>query len=151
MFRLMLWLVLVAACTTATASFAGSRPPGTFNGCPRGTLPLTEPATGYAPTVDTVVLRFIHTSYLRETRSHEPKAKLARAKITGVILVRHWLPSGWIKSECGQVVWLRSLAVTIYFPAMNPPHNPVGSCNACAHVVLLTSRTRRGWTVWGIY
>jgi hypothetical protein len=68
-----------------------------------------------------------------------------------ITLVRHWLPSGWIKRECGPTVWRNSVAVDVYFPRLDKPHNPVGHCNACAHVTFLAALTRGGWTVWGDY
>lgn len=94
------------------------------------------------------MLRFVATTLAR--RSKTPK-QFVGARTTGVSFVRNWLPSGWIKNECGKTVWLRSIAVYVYFPAMDLPHNPIGHCNDCDHMVLITSRTRRGWTVWGIY
>ena len=56
--------------------------------------------------------------------------------------VRDWLPSGRIKRECGRVVWERSVVVDFDLPAMGP-------CEACAHVVFLLGKTRRGWITWG--
>jgi hypothetical protein len=61
------------------------------------------------------------------------------------------VPSGWIKSECGLAVWQRSLAVSVYFPAMDPPHNPIGHRDDCAHIIFLASKTILGWTDWGNY
>lgn len=65
--------------------------------------------------------------------------------------MRSWLPSGWIKSECGATVWERSLAVAVYLPALDLPHNPVGRCGDCDHLTFIASRVRDGWTVWGVY
>ncbi|HJX53437.1 MAG TPA: hypothetical protein VJ801_11790, partial [Polyangia bacterium] len=62
----------------------------------------------------------------------------------------HWLPSGWIKTECGNGVWQRSVGVSVRFPAMEYP-NPKGPCNDCAHVTLLLGKTRHGWVTWGNY
>jgi hypothetical protein len=140
-------LLLIVACANATA--APQRvPSGTFDGCPRHILAIPGSAASYAPTVRTVVLRFVSTTFAR--RSKTPK-QLINARATGVQLVRDWLPSGWIKRECGRVVWQRSLAVFVYFPAMDLPHNPIGHCNDCDHIAFMTSRTPTGWTVWGVY
>ena len=87
----------------------------------------------------------------RMARTEHSRLKVAGARTTRVLLVRHWLPSGWIQSECGLAVWQRSLAVGVYFPAMDPPHNPVGHCNDCASITFLLSKQARGWTVWGNY
>ena len=62
-----------------------------------------------------------------------------------------WLPSGWVRSECGLTVWQRSLAVGVFFPAMNPAQNPVGYCGSCASITFLVARVPRGWLVWGNY
>ena len=129
----------------ATASLR-SVPAGTFSGCPRQVLPLLGSAASYAPTVRKVVLRFVATTFA--CRSKTPK-KLVGARTTVVLLVRHWLPSGWIKSECGRTVWERSIAVQVYFPALDLPHNPIGHCNACALTIFIASRISIGWAVWG--
>jgi hypothetical protein len=65
-------------------------------------------------------------------------------------LVRQWLPSGWIKQECGLTVWRRSIAVAVYFPRLEKPHNPIGDCNACAVLTFIAARTG-DWTVWARY
>lgn len=137
----------LASCTFAAAA-TRSVPSGTFNGCPGHILPLPGSQSAYGPTVRKVVLRFVGTTFASKTKT--PK-KLAGARTTGVQPVQTWLPSGWIKSECGATVWERSLAVFVYFPAMDLPHNPIGHCNACDHIAFITSRTRSGWTVWGDY
>jgi hypothetical protein len=151
MIRLLTWLAVavlaISACATAKAA-PQSVPTGTFNGCPRHVLPLPGSATSYTPAVRKVVLRFVTTTFAR--RSKTPK-QLIGARTTGVQLVRHWLPSGWIKSECGKAVWDRSIAVFVYFPAMDLPHNPIGHCNDCDHITFITSRTPTDWTVWGLY
>jgi hypothetical protein len=74
---------------------------------------------------------------------------IAGARARRVLLVRNWLPSGWVKHECGLAVWQRSVVVAVYYPAMDPPRNPIGHCDACATIEFLVSRTRRGWLVWG--
>jgi hypothetical protein len=94
---------------------------------------------------------FVDISYLRMARAHHWPLKVAGARTTRVLLVRRRLPSGWIRSECGLAVWRRSLAVGVYFPAMDPPHNPVGHCNACASITFLLSKQAGGWSVWGNY
>ena len=68
-----------------------------------------------------------------------------------VLLVRRWLPSDWIKQECGLTVWRRSVAVAVYFPRLDKPHNPIGHCNACAVLTFIAARTLGGWTVWARY
>ena len=82
-------------------------------------------------------------------RRHPLGMKLAGARANGVLLVRHWLPSGWVKTECGLRVWQRSLVVGVYYPAMDPPQNPIGHCGDCARIRFLIAKTARGWLVWG--
>src|ERR1700691_105861 len=143
-------LVLALVGTIAVASATATRvPPGTFDGCPAAITVLSRPASSYTPAVSRVALRFIATTPFRVISSS--RAKQVGARVTSVFLVRAWLPSGWVKSECGNVVWRNSLGVTVYYPRLNLPHNPVGRCDACDHVILLASKTRRGWTVWGSY
>jgi hypothetical protein len=142
---------IALAAGAAALSSPQSVPPGTFTGCPRGTLPLPGSPSAYETPARKVVLSFVHTTYAQRSRTHRFGLKDAGARADRVTLVRHWLPGGWVKSECGATVWARSFAVHIYFPAMDPPHNPVGHCNACARITFLISRTRRGWLVWGNY
>ena len=151
--HVLIGLLVTGAFTLAVASVDASAsgrsvPFGTFSGCPPHVLPLPDSAAQYAPTVRKVVLRFVATTFA--LRSKTPK-KLDGARTTGVLLVRHWLPSGWIKSECGRNVWERSIAVQVYFPALDLPHNPIGHCNDCARLIFIASRTSTGWTVWGEY
>jgi hypothetical protein len=127
------------ACEPASAG----KLPGTFAGCPQATLPLPHAASAYAGMARAVVLRFVQT--------HPLRMKIAGATARDVLLVRRWLPSGWIRSECGLRVWKRSLVVGVYYPAMDPPHNPIGHCSACARIRFLLSRTPSGWLVWGLY
>jgi hypothetical protein len=137
-------LVLGVACALLASGAALAGPPsGTFAGCPHGALPLPGPASAYAAATRTVVLRLVH--------AHPSHAKTAGATTDFVQLVRQWQPSGWIKSECGLRVWNRSLVVGVYYPAMDPPHNPVGRCNDCARIRFILSKTQRGWLVWGFY
>jgi len=139
---------LGVACGAALATTPGV-PPGTFSGCPRDTRPLpAHPLTAYAPAVRSAALQFVRTSF---THISQKPAELAGARTTSTFLVTKWLPSGWIKSECGVALWRRSVGVNVYFPAMDLPHNPIGHCNACAHIVFLAAPTRGGWTVWGDY
>jgi hypothetical protein len=135
-------VVALAVCLHVSVAAAGV-PSGTFAGCPRATLPLPGGVSVYAAAARNVVLRHV--------RAHHPHLRIAGARADLILLVRDWLPSGWIRSECGATVWRRSLAVGVYFPAMDPQHNPVGHCNDCAHVTYTVSRTRRGWLVWGSY
>jgi hypothetical protein len=137
----------LAACTVAGAT-PRAVPAGTVSGCPHNVLPLTAPLTVYAPSVRRAALRFVATTLAQ--RSKNPK-QLVGAKTLQVALVSRWLPSGWIKDECGKTVWERSVEVGVYFPAMDLPHNPIGRCNACDRLTLIASRTPEGWTVWGIY
>jgi hypothetical protein len=95
------------------------------------------------------VLQFVRTSL--PNIGNQSADQLVGARIRQMILVRHWLPSGWIKQECGVTVWHNSVAVDVYFPRLDKPHNPVGHCNDCAHLTFLTARIRGGWTVWGDY
>jgi hypothetical protein len=82
---------------------------------------LPKPALAYVTVSRRVTMQFV--------REHPLGMKTAGAKMNGVLLVRHWLPSGWVKSECGLRVWERSVIVGVYYPAMDPPHNPIGHCN----------------------
>jgi hypothetical protein len=82
----------------------------------------------------------------RATLGHEARG----ARVGIPFPVRHWLPSGWIKTECGNQVWQRSVGVGVRFPAMEYP-NPKGPCNACAHVTLLLGKTDHSWVTWGNY
>lgn len=133
-----------------TRAFAAPHrvPAGTFAGCPSHAASLPSSAPTYAPAAKKAVLRFVRNTFSRESRT--PK-RLVGAKTTSVVLVRQWLPSGWIKSECGVGVWARSIAVGVYFPAMDLRHNPVGRCGDCDHITFLLSRTLDGWSVWGDY
>jgi hypothetical protein len=133
----------------ASGSSAGVPiPAGTFAGCPHGIIPLGGASATYELVAPRVVLRFVRTAVA--ARSKTP-SKLIGARATSTFLVRDWLPSGWIRSECGETVWRDSVGVTVYFPAMDLPHNPVGHCNACDHIIYLIARTAHSWTVWGNY
>jgi hypothetical protein len=127
---------------------AKSVPAGTFDGCPRHVLRLAAPLASYTPVVRNVVQHFVTTTFARKSKS--PKS-LIGARTDGVWLVRKWLPSGWIKGECGKTVWQRSLAVGVYLPAADLAHNPIGHCNDCDHLVFIVSLKPSGWAVWGIY
>jgi hypothetical protein len=141
-----------ALAASASAAPVTSAPPGTFDGCPRGAEALLLAAGVYAPAIDLAVRRFLTGPYLQMARRHPGwSTKIRGARVLGVTLVRDWLPSGWIKSECGGSVWDRSVAAHTYFPQLDLPHNPVGRCNDCDHVTYLLSRTASGWTVWGSY
>ena len=143
-------LLVIAAVivgSEAVARATGGKPVGTFSGCPRGlqALPLTwrhEAATG--------AMTFLTTTYATWNRERHWGLRMAGAQEGAPFLVRRWLPSGWIKSECGQTVWARSVGVTFVFPAMEYPY-PKGPCNACAHVTLLLGKTRNAWVTWGNY
>lgn len=137
--------VLAAAALAATAR-AGT-PPGTFAGCPTGLEPV--PAS-YAVTARRAAQTFLTTTYARWDRQRHWGTRLQGAEIGTPIRVTQWLPSGWIKSECGLATWRRSVAIPIRFPAMEYP-NPKGPCNACAHVTFLLGDTARGWQIWGNY
>ena len=140
---------LVVAVASARAKASGGQPAGTFSGCPHDTQPLPGPLRSVERPARMAVLQFVRTSFRKfaETRPNE----LAGARVRFMIFVRDWLPSGWIKSECGVAVWRNSVAVDVYFPRLDKPHNPVGHCNACAHLTFLAALTRGGWTVWGRY
>ena len=127
--------------TAAGAVVAKPVPAGTFDGCPRHVLPLTAPLASYAPIVRSVVQRFVTTTFAHRSKTQK---SLIGARTTGAWLVRTWLPSGWIKDECGKTVWQRSLAVAVYLPAADLAHNPVGHCNDCDHLVFIVSRKPSG-------
>jgi hypothetical protein len=135
------------AGSVAAAGAAGGKSVGTFNGCPRGlkALPVTWRVQARAEARE-----FLTTTYAAWNRERHWGLRLAGAQEGAPFLVRHWLPSGWIKSECGQTVWARSVGVTFVFPAMEYP-NPKGPCNACAHVTLLLGKTPTRWVTWGNY
>jgi hypothetical protein len=139
-----------SVCGAAATAIASGKPAGTFNGCPTGVLPPASNAVEYAPTARRLALRFLRTNYARMNRSHHWGLKLAGATAGQVLLVRHWLPSGWIKRECGLEVWQRSVVVPIGLPAMEYP-NPKGPCNSCARIAFLLAHTTGGWIVWGQY
>jgi hypothetical protein len=140
-------LALTAADVTPAAA-GDAVQPGTFSGCPRDVRLLpTGPLTSYAPTVRGVVIRFVGRSFARI--SHKPAAELAGARTTALFFVKDWLPTGWIKRECGVQVWRRSVGVVVYFPALDKRHNPAGHCADCAHIRFFVSLTRGGWSVWG--
>lgn len=106
----------------------------------------------YAPAVNKAVKRFLSGPYLQMARSHPGwSTKVKGAEVETVAFVPNWLPGGWIKSECGTLVWSRSVAAGVYFPELDLPHNPVGRCNDCDHVTYLLSKTADGWVVWGNY
>ena len=150
--RLLAACVLAAALVTAgrTSAQAASLgvPAGTFSGCPHDARPLPGPLASYVSAVRRDVLAFVHTSFTHIART--PR-KLIGARITSVFLVRHWLPSGWIKSECGLKIWQRSVGADVYFSKMDLPHNPIVHCSACDRIIFLASLTRGGWTIWGDY
>jgi hypothetical protein len=138
-------LVLGAAVCAATAH-AGT-PPGTFAGCPTG---LQSPPPNYAATARHAAGLFLTTTYTQWNRQHHWGIKLEGAQVGAPVRTQKWLPSGWIKSECGVAAWQRSVAVPIRFPAMEYP-NPKGPCDACAHTTFLLGDTAHGWKVWGSY
>lgn len=142
-------LAVVVASTTTARATPGGVPVGTFAGCPREVRPLPPRLADYEPAVKRTALDFVRTGFRKYAQS--PPSALVGARVRQVLLVRHWLPSGWIKAECGLLGWERSVAVLVYFPRLDKPHNPVGHCNACAQLTFLLSRTRGGWTVWGRY
>ena len=139
-------LIAGTVCAVALGSPTG-KPDGTFNGCPARLRPL--PKT-FQPTARHAATIFLATTYAKWNREKHWGIKLADAQVGQPFLVRHWLPSGWIKTECGTRVWERSVGVSVRFPAMEYP-NPKGPCNACAHVTLLLGRTQHGWVTWGNY
>jgi hypothetical protein len=139
-------VVVAMACAVALGAAAG-KPVGTFNGCPAGLEPVP---TTYKSTARDAATVFLRTTYARWDRERHWGIKLAGAQVGRPFLVQHWLPSGWIKSECGTSVWRRSVGVSVSFPAMEYP-NPKGPCNACSHVTLLLGKTQHGWATWGNY
>lgn len=140
-------LVTGAACAAPALSGRAAKPAGTFSGCPSGLVPV--PA-GFRTDARRAAALFLHTTYTRWNRVHHWGIRLAGAEVGPPVLVRDWLPSGWVKEECGTTVWLRSVVVPVGFPAMEYP-NPVGPCNACAHVAFLLGKTGQGWIAWGEY
>lgn len=150
--RGVLVVLLVAGSVAAGTALASGarRPAGTFHGCPSGLIALPSSAALWRPQARRAGLHFLRTTYARWNRRHHWRLRLRRAKAGRPLLASHWLPSGWIKSECGETTRKRSVVVPIQLPAMEYP-NPVGPCNACAHVTLLLGLTRHGWTAWGQY
>ena len=138
--------VALAVCAVALAASQG-KPVGTFDGCPVG---LLAPPSTYKPAARQAAMVFLTTTYARWNKERHWGMKFAGAQVGEPFLVRHWLSSGWIKTECGNEVWQRSVGVNVGFPAMEYP-NPKGPCNDCAHVTLLLGKTHRGWVTWGNY
>lgn len=142
-------LALAAVLASAAVSFDRGIPVGTFHGCPRDPRPLPPHLPSYELGVRTAVLRFVRTGFLRFAQT--PRPQLVGARVLKVVWVQRWLPSGWIKQECGLTVWRRSVAVAVYFPRLDKPHNPIGHCNACAVLTFIAARTIGDWTVWARY
>ena len=144
--------IFAAVLITCAAAFAGTRgkPVGTFNGCPAGLRVLPTNPAGWRPAARQAASIFLKTTFARWNKQRHWGIRLAGAYVGEPFLVRHWLPSGWIKSECGLAVWQRSVWVNVTFPAMEYP-NPKGPCNSCAQEVLLLGDTRHGWITWGSY
>ena len=146
--RVFLASVMVAtmACSVALGA-TGGKPVGTFDGCPTALQPVP---TAYKTTARHAATIFLTTTYAKWDRERHWAIRLAGAQVGQPFLVQHWLPSGWIKSECGTNVWQRSVGVHVTFPAMEYP-NPKGPCNACSHVTLILGKSQYGWTTWGNY
>jgi hypothetical protein len=138
--------IAAAVCAAAMAASPG-KPAGTFNGCPSGLVP---PPSTYKPAVRHAASVFLTTTYAKWNEERHWGMRLTGARVGEPFLVRHWLPSGWVRTECGNGVWRRSVGVNVSFPAMEYP-NPKGPCNDCAHVTLLLGKTSRGWVTWGNY
>jgi hypothetical protein len=138
--------VAATACGSALAATHG-KPVGTFNGCPVGLQPLSA---SYKPAARHAAIVFLTNTYAKWNKERHWGMRLAGARVGNPFQVRHWLPSGWIKTECGNHVSQRSVGVDVRFPAMEYP-NPKGPCNACAHVTLLLGKTHHGWVTWGNY
>jgi hypothetical protein len=143
------WVVVLAALSlgVATCGGAAGKPSGTFDGCPTG---LRVPGSGWSTAARQEAAVFLGTTYARWNRQRHRKIRLAGAQVGKPLLVRHWLPSRWVKTECGLTVWRLSVVVPVVFPAMEYP-NPSGPCNACARTVWLLGKTDHGWLVWGNY
>lgn len=142
-------VVATGALVVVAAGVSARSPPGTFSGCPRDTRPLPRRLAGSERAVRIAVEQFVRTSLWKVTTT--PASELVGARVGDVVRVSDWLPSGWVRSECGRAVWRNSVAVGVYFPRLDKPHNPIGHCNACDRVTLLAARTTGGWTVWGAY
>ena len=145
-FSLAIVVVAAMACSVALGA-TGGKPVGTFDGCPSALQPVP---TAYKTTARHAATIFLTTTYAKWDRERRWGIRLAGAEVGQPFLVRHWLPSGWIKSECGTNVWQRSVGVHVTFPAMEYP-NPKGPCNDCSHVTLLLGKTHHGWATWGNY
>jgi hypothetical protein len=129
----------------ASAAASGrddGNPTGTFRGCPVGLEPLPTDATRWQPGARAAAHVFLTTTFARWNRQRHWRMKLAGAQERMLLPVRKWIPSGWVKRECGRTVWDRSVMVDFDLPAMGP-------CESCAHVVFLLGKTRRGWITWG--
>jgi len=139
----------VVATITCAAALAATpqNPVGPFSGCPGGLQPLS---TTYKAAARHEAIVFLATTYAKWNTQRRWGMRLAGTQVGEPFLVLRWLPSGWIKTECGNDVWRRSVAVRIRFPAMEYP-NPKGPCNACAQLTLLLGKTHQGWVTWGNY
>jgi hypothetical protein len=147
---LLVLLAAIAVATGAAATSAAGRPAGTFHGCPSGLVALPADTALWRTEARQVGLHFVRTTYARWNRQHHWRLRLRGATAGRPFRASRWLPSGWIKTECGSTTRERSVVVPISLPAMRYP-NPVGPCNDCASVTLLLGLTRHGWTAWGQY
>jgi hypothetical protein len=145
-------VLLVSASFAAGAAVASAdgRPAGTFRGCPSGLVALPASGTSWRPEARQAGLHFLRTTYARWNRQRHWRLRLRGATAGSPLLASRWLPSGWIKSECGATTRQRSVVVPIHLPAMEYP-NPIGPCGDCARVTLLLGLTRSGWIAWGQY
>lgn len=141
--------VFSSVANSGTQVRSGGVPVGMFKGCPRHVHPLPGELAQYKQTVELGALQFVRTGFLKYAQT--PATNLVGARVRRVLPVQAWGPSGWIRDECGLLIWKRSVSVLVYFPRLDKPHNPIGHCNACAQLTFLLARTDRGWAVWGRY
>lgn len=147
---LLVFLVAIFVAANATTTNAAGRPAGTFHGCPSGLVALPTNAARWRTEARQAAQHFLRTTYARWDRQHHWRLRLRGATAGRPFLASRWLPSGWIKTECGSTTRERSVVVPIGLPAMRYP-NPVGPCADCASLRLLLGLTRHGWTAWGQY
>lgn len=143
-------LVAIFVATGAATTSAAGRPAGTFHGCPDGLVALPASASLWRAQARQAGLHFLRTTYARWDRQRHWRLRLRGATAGRPFLASRWLPSGWIKTECGSTTRGRAVVLPIDLPAMRYP-NPVAPCGDCAGVRLLLGLTRHGWMAWGQY
>jgi hypothetical protein len=142
--RVALTFTLIAvsgALVGATVSKAGSGAPPKIGSCPRGALALSPQDLKDA---QRVVFRYAAGKWARKA-----EMRIRGAHVTGVHMASRWLKGGFVKKTCGTTTWMRTVVVSVLYPAEFYAHGAdPGPCNSCAGADFLASRTRQGWLIW---